>query len=140
LLLVGLAVDMVFLLRTGPYLRALVGAIAVTGVGYAALWLQTVAFGTPTDLGQRSIAQLRTAFEQGQPLQMVPVAWTSIWIAALCLLATWSAATWLAARSVGLDTGRPPTPTIEYGPEPIRDGRGALDGWAPASDSATNSR
>ena len=55
---------------------------------------------------------------------MVPVAWTSIWIAALCLLATWSAVTWLAARSVGLDTPRPPTPTIEYGPEPIRDARG----------------
>ena len=54
--------------------------------------------------GSASIAQLRTAFEQGQPLHMVPVAWTSIWIAALCLLATWSAVTWLAARSVGLDT------------------------------------
>src|SRR6476659_67730 len=90
LLPVGVAVDAVFLLRLRPYLRALVGAPAVTGVGYGALYLQTIAFGTPTDLGQRSIAQLRTAFEQGFPLHMVPVAWSSIWIAALCLLATWS--------------------------------------------------
>jgi hypothetical protein len=115
-----------------------VGALAVTGLGYGALYLQTIAFGTPTDLGQRSIAQLRTAFEQGFPLHMVPVAWSSIWIAALCLLATWSGVTLLAARSIGLTTTRPPTPTMEYGPEPIRDGRGALDGWAP--DPATNLR
>jgi len=140
LLPVGLAVDLVFLLRTSPYLRALVGAIAVTGIGYGALWLQTVAFGTPTDLGLRSIAQMRTAFEQGLPLHMVPVAWTSFWVAALCLLAAWSVVTWLAARSVGLDTPRPPTPTINYGPEPIRDKRGALDGWSPATDEAANSR
>jgi hypothetical protein len=59
LLLIGLAVDAVFVLRVNPYLRAVVGAIAVTGVGYGALYLQTVAFGTPTDLGRRSMAQLR---------------------------------------------------------------------------------
>jgi hypothetical protein len=140
LLLVGLAVDTVFAARLQPYLRAVTGAIAVTAAGFGALWLQTVAFGTPTDLGRWSIAQMRTAFEQGLALHMVPVAWTSIWVAALCLLATWSAVTWLAARSVGLGTPRPPTPTIQYGPEPIRDARGALDGWSTAADGATKSR
>lgn len=83
---------------------------------------------------------MRTAFEQGRALHMVPVAWTSVWIAALCLLASWSAVTWLAERSVGLDTPRPPTPTIQYGPEPFRDARGALDGWSPATDAATKAR
>jgi hypothetical protein len=140
LLPVGLAVDGVFGIRLAPALRAPLGAIAVTAVGFGALWLQTVAFGTPTDLGSWSITQMRTAFEQGLALHMVPVAWTSIWVAALCLLATWSAVTWLAARSVGLDTPRPPTPTIEYGPEPIRDARGALNGWSAAPDAAAKSR
>jgi hypothetical protein len=137
LLLVGPTVDAVFALRLHPYLRAAVGALAVTVVGYGALWLQTIAFGTPTDLGLWHIEQMRTAFEQGLALHMVPVAWTSIWVAALCLLVTWSAVTWLAARSVGLDTPRPPSPTMIYGPEPVRDDHGALDGWTPAPETAT---
>ena len=38
----------------------------MTVVGYGALWLQTVAFATPTDLGGMTIAQQRTSFEAGQ--------------------------------------------------------------------------
>ena len=135
LLLVGVTVDAVFLLKLHPYLRALAGAVAVTAVGYGAIWLQTVAFGTPTDLGGMTIAQQRTTFEAGNVLHMVPVTWSSWWVAGLGLLVTWSAVTWLAARSVGLDTARPPTPTLEYGPEPRREARGGLDRWAPAEDA-----
>src|SRR5664279_4737586 len=77
LLALGLCVDAVFALRMAPFLRAPVGAVAVTLVGFGALWLQTVASGTPTDLAQRSTEQLRAVFEQGNALRMVPIAWTS---------------------------------------------------------------
>ncbi len=135
LLPVGLAVDATFLLRLRPYLCAAVGAIAVTLVGYAALWLQTVAFGTPTDLALRTIAELRASFEKGNALHMVPVTWSSIWLAALGLLASWSLVTLLAARSIGLDTQRPPARTLVFGPEPRRDARHALTGWAADQDT-----
>ena len=141
LLAVGLSVDAVFLLKLSPYLRAVVGALALTVVGYAALALQTLGFATPIDLGSYTIAQMRTAFESGESLHMVPVAWTSAWLAAAGLLITWAGVTWLAGRSLGLDTPRPPTPTLEYAPEPRRDARGGLDGWAPADqDSASTLR
>jgi hypothetical protein len=136
LLAVGVTVDAVFLLRVNPYLRAVAGAVAVTAVGYGAMWLQTVAFGTPTDLAQLSIAQMRVSFESGNVLHMVPVSWTSVWLAALCLLATWSVVTLLATRSIGLSTPRPPEPTLPYGPEPVRDARKALDGWAAAAPNS----
>jgi hypothetical protein len=67
---------------------------------------------------------------------MVPVSWTSVWLAALCLLATWSVVTLLATRSIGLSTPRPPEPTLPYGPEPVRDARKALDGWAAAAPNS----
>jgi hypothetical protein len=141
LLALGLAVDAMFLVKLSPSLRAIVGAVSLTVVGYAALALQTVVFATPIDLGSYTIAQMRTAFESGESLHMVPVAWTSAWLAAIGLLVTWAGVTWLAARSIGLDTPRPPTPTVEYGPEPRRDARGGLDGWASADqDAATTTR
>ncbi len=137
LLAVGIAVDAVFLLPLRPYVRAAVGAVLVTLVGYGAIWVQTVAFGTPTNLGQLTIGDMRTVFEQGSSLHMVPVAWTSIWVAAVGLLVAWSAVTWLAARSVGLDSPRPPHRTVPYGPEPLRDDRRALAGW-PVDDGAVS--
>ncbi len=119
LLLVGLAVDAVFLLKLHPYLRALVGAVAVTVVGYGAIWLQTVAFGTPTDLGGMTIAQLRTSFEAGNVLHMVPVPGLPAWIAGARPAGDLvrGDAGWPRAASVWTRP-RPPTPTLEYGPEP----------------------
>ena len=138
LLAVGIAVDAVFLLPLRPYLCAVAGAVVVTLVGYAALWVQTVASGTPVDLDRGGIADWRIAFERGDALHMVPVSWTSIWLAGLGLVLTWSAVTWLAARSVGLDTPRPPHRSVAYGPEPRRDDRHALAGWPAADDGAVS--
>jgi hypothetical protein len=135
LLAVGVAVDAVFLLSLRPYLRAVVGAAAVTLVGYGAIWLQTVASGTPTDLGQLSIAGMRAVFERGDSLHMVPVSWSSIPVAAAGLLVTWAAVPWLAARSIGLQSPRPPHRSAPYAVEPVRDARRALAGW-PSDDDA----
>ncbi len=141
LLAVGVCLDAVVLLGVNTYLRAVVGAVAVTAVGYGALWLQTVVSSTPTDLAARSISQLREAFEAGNSLYMVPIAWTSVWLAGGGLMLTWAGVTLLAARTIGLDTPRPPGPTMRYGPEPLRDARGALGGWADADrDASTTSR
>jgi hypothetical protein len=141
LLVVGVCVDAVFLLRANAYLRAVVGAVVVSVAGYGAMWLQTAALSTPTDLADRTIEQQRQAFESGESLHMVPVAWTSIWLAGAGLLLTWAGVTLLADRTFGLHTPRPPTPTIRYGAEPARDARGALDGWADSDrDAATPSR
>ena len=57
----GLAVDAVFLLKLNPYLRAVVGGLVVTAVGYGALWLQTVVSGTPTNLSDLTIEQMQDA-------------------------------------------------------------------------------
>ena len=137
LLAAGLGVDVVFLLRMNAYLRAMAGAVAVTAVGYGALWLQTVLSSTPTDLGSRTIGQLRESFEAGDALQMVPVAWSSAWWAAGGLLVSWAGVTLLAGRSIGLDTPRPPPPSRDDGPEPVRDARGGLDGWPEPDRDAT---
>jgi hypothetical protein len=141
LLLVGVCVDAVFLLRVNAYLRAVIGAVVVSVAGYGSMWLQTVVSSTPTDLADRTIGQLRQAFEAGDSLHMVPVAWTSIWLACAGLLLTWAGVTLLADRAFGLDTRRPPGPTMRYGREPVRDARGALDGWADSDrDASTPSR
>jgi len=141
LLLVGVCVDAVFLLRVNAYLRAVIGAVVVSVAGYGAMWLQTVVSSTPTDLADRTIGQLRQAFEAGDSLHMVPVAWTSIWLACAGLLLTWAGVTLLADRTFGLDTRRPPGPTMRYGTEPLRDARGALGGWADSDrDASTPSR
>ena len=131
----GVAVDLVFLLRLNPFVRAAVGAVVLTLVGYGALALQTLIFATPLNLADGHIEAWRSAFEAGDSLHMVPVAWTSAWLSALGLLVTWAGVTWLAARSVGLDSPRPPTPTLEYGPEPVRDARKALAGWPTVSSA-----
>ncbi len=130
---VGLTVDAVFLLRVRPRIRVLIGSAAVAAVGYGALWLQTVAFATPTDLASRSIAELRTAYQQGSALHMVPVDWSSWWVAGFGLALTWAGVTWVAARSIGLDTPRPPQRVTAWGPEPVRDARHCLTGWADES-------
>ena len=72
----GLAVDAVFTLRISPYLRALAGATAVTITGYAALLAQTWVSFTPVDLGEKTIAQMRSAFTAGARLLMPPVDFT----------------------------------------------------------------
>ena len=56
---------------------------------------------------------MRTAFEQGHALHMVPVAWTSVWMAALVPAGhlVGGDAGWRRAASA-CDTPRPPTPTI----------------------------
>ena len=113
----------------------MVGAVVLTLVGYGALALQTMIFATPLNLADGHIEAWRSAFEAGDSLHMVPVAWTSAWLSALGLLVTWAGVTWLAARSVGLDSPRPPTPTLEYGPEPVRDARKALAGWPTVSSA-----
>ncbi|GAA1995066.1 hypothetical protein JL107_08155 [Nakamurella flavida] len=137
LLPVGLAVDLMFLPRMQPYLRAVVGAAVLTAVGYGALALQAVAFGTPLALGSWTIVEMRQAFEAGANLYTVPVAWGTFWISFLLLAATWSAVTLLVRRGIGLDTRRPPAP-VGYETEPERDARGVLTGWAakPATSQA----
>ena len=130
LLLVGLAVDLVFLIPLHPYLRAVVGAVAVTGSGYLGLLLQTLLAGSPTDLASQSIQQLRATYESGGHLHSPPVAWTSIWWAGLALLVTWAAVTWFAQRTIGLRTPRPPAIAASFAPEPRRDAVGHLDGFA----------
>jgi hypothetical protein len=130
LLLVGLAVDGVFLIRMPAYLRAAAGAVVVTGAASLGLLLETLVEGSPTDLAGRSIEALRQLFESGGHLRTPPVAWGSIWWAGLGLLLTWTAVTWIAGRTIGLDTPRPPELRIGFSPEPRRDARGHLDGWA----------
>ena len=71
-----------FLLRANPYLRAAVGGLLVTGVGYGALWLQNVLSSTPTDLGSMDVARMRDAYESGQNLAAVPVDYGSIVVGA----------------------------------------------------------
>jgi hypothetical protein len=129
LVLVGLAVDGVFLLRLQPYVRAVVGAVVVTGAAGLGLFLETVIEGSPTNLAGKSIAELRAIFQSGGHLYTPPVAWTSIWWAGLGLLLTWTFVTWFAARTIGLDTPRPPQIAVVFAPEPQRDEDGVLIGW-----------
>jgi hypothetical protein len=131
LLLVGLAVDGVFLIRMTASVRAVVGAAVVTGAAYLGLLVETLAEGSPTDLAGRSIAELRLLFSSGGHLHTPPVAWGSIWWAAPGLLVSWAAVTWIASRTIGLDTPRPPEIRVSFAPEPRRDSRGHLDGWPP---------
>lgn len=128
LLAVGLAVDGMFAIRTSAYVRAAVGAVVVTTVGYAALWVQTVLSGAPVELGSMTIGEMRRAFESGAALHMTPVAWWSAWVTAATLVLTWAAITLWADRSIGLRTPRPPRPLLSPAPEPQRDSRGVLTG------------
>jgi uncharacterized membrane protein SpoIIM required for sporulation len=107
----------------------LVGAVAVTGAGYLGLLLQTLIAGSPTDLASQSIQQLRATYSSGGHLHSPPVAWWSIWWAALALAVTWTAVTWFAQRTVGLTTPRPPAIAVTFAPEPRRDPAGHLDGF-----------
>lgn len=136
LLSLGIAVDLVFLVKLNRHLRVVVGAAALTLVGYGALAVQTVVSGTPLDLANGHIEAWRSAFQGGDSLHMVPITWTSAWLAAMGLFVSWAGVTWLAARSVGLDSPRPPVPTLIYGPEPMRDAGRALAGWPPTVSSA----
>ncbi|MBM9467969.1 hypothetical protein [Nakamurella leprariae] len=124
LLPVGLAVDLVLLLRINPYLRAVLGAVVVTAVAWGALAVNSLALGTPLALGSWDIAQMRAAFEAGDTLHFPPVSWSSWWLAGLGLTVTWVAVTWIWQRSTG---DRPP-PAASYAAEPPRDARGILLG------------
>ncbi len=132
LLPLGVAVDLVFLLRVSPYLRAAIGAISLAVLGYGGLWLSTVLTGTPTDLANLTIAEIRAAVESGSHLLTPPIAWWSIWIALPISLLTWAFVTWFTGRTMGLSTPRPPELSVRFGPEPVRDARGHLDGWESA--------
>lgn len=147
LLLVGLAVDLVFLVRVNAYLRAVLGAVVVTAVGYGALALHALVLGSPLDLASQSTEQLRATFQAGGQLNTPPIVWTSWWLAGLGLIVSWTAAVALAQRSIGLDTPRPPEISVVFGPEPPRSDRGLLLGWPeeatactpPAAERAVNS-
>ena len=129
LLLIGLAVDGVFLIRLPAYVRGVVGAVVVTGAAALGLFLETVIEGSPVDLAGKSIEELRQLVAAGVPLRTPPVAWGAFWWAGLGLLLTWTAVTWFAGRSIGLDTPRPPALAVTFGPEPRRTADGILDGW-----------
>ncbi|MEO5833136.1 MAG: hypothetical protein ABJA16_02335 [Nakamurella sp.] len=128
MVLVGLGVDAVFLLRVNLYLRAAVGAVVVTGVGYGSLWLQNVVSSTPTDLGSMDVARMRSAFESGRNLAVVPVDYGSIVWAVPGALITWLVMTYLLNRWTGLDTPRPPAVLITFAAEPARGLNGLLTG------------
>ncbi len=128
---VGLAVDALFLLpRLHPYARAVVGGVLVTAVGYGMLWLQTVASGTPADLGSLTIQQMESVYAggNGMSLAMPPVAFGSIWYALPGAVLTWLLVTYLVQRWVGLDTPAPPPMTVTFSPEPQRAPNGVLLG------------
>ncbi len=129
LLPLGFAVDGLFLLRLPHYLRAAVGALVLTAVGYGSLWLSMTMTGTPVDLAKMTVAQVRAAFTAGANLLTPPVAWWSIWIAGPLLALTWAGSVWFIDRFLGLDSPRPPQISVEFGPEPLHDARGHLDGW-----------
>jgi hypothetical protein len=133
----GVAVDLVLLLRAGPYVRATTGALLLAGLGYGLLWLSTVLTRTPTNLASMTVSQIRTAFDMGSHLLTPPIAWWSIAIAVPLSLLTWCGATALVQRRIGLTTGRPPRISVDFGPEPVRDSRGVLAGWAAPDEVRT---
>ncbi|WP_196073311.1 hypothetical protein [Nakamurella alba] len=140
LLVVGVLVDLVFLVRMNEALRAVLGAVLVTAGGYGALALSALVTGTPLSLGSQDIASWRADFEAGAALATPPVNWSSVWITLPALLITWSFAALLASRTIGLSTPRPPALQVRYSAEPRRDAAGHLDGWEPTGGSHTGQR
>ncbi len=136
LLPLGIAVDLLFLLRRKPYVRAAVGGLVLPGLGYGALWLSTVVTGTPTNLANMPIAEIRASFEHGSHLLTPPVTWSSIWVALPVSILLWVFATWLGLRTGGTAVPRPPRVAVAFGPEPLRDPAGFLDGWREPSLSS----
>ena len=128
LLPVGLAVDLAFLIRANAYLRAVFGAALVVAAGYGALWLSAVVTGTPLSLGSTDMEQWRAFVESGDHLMVPPVAWWTAWIAFPALALPWSAVSYVAGRTIGLDTPRPPTLPVGYAAEPPRNAAGRLIG------------
>jgi hypothetical protein len=129
LLPVAVTVDLLFLVPLNEYLRAATGAVVVTAVAFGSLALHAITLGTPLSLADDDITTLRAAWAAGQSLHTPPVAWWSWWIAGLGLLVTWTLVVWLASRTIGLNTPRPPEISVSFGPEPRRNERGALIGW-----------
>ncbi len=129
LLPLGVAVDLVFLIAVSPYLRAAVGAIGLTGLGYGMLWLSAVITGTPTNLAAMNIAGIRAAVDNGAHLLTPPIAWSSIWLTLPLSALTWGFAVWFAGTTIGLKTPRPPGISVDFAAEPRRDANGVLDGW-----------
>ena len=139
LLPVALAVDLLFLVRMNEYLRAVVGAVVVTAVGFGSLLVHALALGSPLTLADDDIVALRAAWAAGDGLNTPPIAWWSWWIAGIGLLVTWAAVVWLASRTIGLGTQRPPEISVQFGPEPRRSDKGVLLGWDEPAPSATES-
>ena len=137
---VGVAVDVLFLLKATPYLRAVVGAVLITGLGYGLLWLSTVVTGTPTDLASIDISRIRSAFESGANLLTPPIAWSSIWVALPIAVLTWCFVTWIAAKAGGPTGATPPAVKVRFGPEPRHDTHGHLDGWADETPAPARAR
>ncbi len=125
LLPVGLAVDLMFLLRMNEYVRGAIGAVVVTAVAFGALLLHALALGSPLTLADDDVTALRAAWAAGHGLHTPPIAWWSWWIAGLGLLAG------LGCCGVpGLEDGRAghePTAgdqrAVRPGAAPLRQGR-----------------
>src|SRR6185312_12638541 len=126
---VGLAIDLLFLPRMNEYLRGVVGAVVVTAVGFGSLVLHALTLGSPLTLADDDFTALRAAWVAGESLHTPPVAWWSWWITGLGLLASWAAAVFLASKTIGLGTKRPPEISVQFGPEPRRSDKGVLLGW-----------
>jgi hypothetical protein len=133
LLPLAVAVDVVFLLRVPPYPRAVLGGCALAVLGYGALWLSTVLTGTPVDLAYLDIARIRAAVASGASLVTPPIAWGSIGVALPLSVLAWFAATRFCLPIAGSSTGKVPAVTVPFSEEPLRNARGALDGWAPST-------
>ena len=129
----GLAIDLMFLPRLLPYLRAVLGAVVVGGVGFGALALSALVTGTPLNLGSTGIEEWRARMAEGAHLWVPPIAWWSAAIALPLLALTWSAVTYGVAHTIGVDTPRPTPLRVAYGVEPIRV-NGHLDGWPTTSE------
>ena len=126
----GLAVDGLFLLKLHEYLRAVLGGVVVTGVGYGVLWLQNWISGTPTNLGTMTIQEMQASYNAGAgaPLAMPPISYGSIvWVLPAAVV-FWVAVTYLVRRTVGWTTPRPPALEVTFSPEPARAANGHLLG------------
>lgn len=131
---VGVAVDIAFLLRLSPWVRAVAGTVIVTAGAYGSLLLQTVAERTPVSLADLSIDEMRASYEAGSALMTPPADWSSAWWAAPILLVLWLGAT-VAAERLGLSNApHPPPLRVTYAQEPVRDADGYLSGFADAEE------
>ena len=130
----GVAVDLVFLLKLGKgkaaaYLQAAIGGAAVAAAGYGLMYLQNWISGAPLNLGTMTIQEMEAAYAGGTgeyTLDMPPVEYGSIFLAMIGSAVVWVAVTWVVSRSMGLNTPRPPAIRREFAAEATRDEHGLL--------------